>query len=71
MSDHYTRAQEIIASIEADGALPPSLLIKVAEVHAVLALAEEVVEWRQQELEREARHVERIQRMMNEDDQRG
>jgi hypothetical protein len=40
LRDHYTRAHEILASIEADGALPPSLLIKVAEVHALLALVE-------------------------------
>jgi hypothetical protein len=39
-ADHYRQAHTILAGIESDGALPPSLMIKVAEVHALLALVE-------------------------------
>jgi hypothetical protein len=43
MSDHYTRAMEILAEVDTGG-LPPSLLIKVAEVHAILALVEVIMD---------------------------
>jgi hypothetical protein len=49
--DHFSRAEEILGEVDTAG-LPPTLMIKVAEVHATLAVAQAM---RDQEAARLAR----------------